>query len=110
MSNSFTFKDKTFTVGSTVSVTYKFKEAEKERKQIFKGILLKIRGNTPQTKMITVRKVSRSGIGVERIIPLMSPFLEDIKLVKKSLFTKAKAYFIRRLSEQELRHKLYRKK
>ena len=75
MANSFTYKDKSFRIGSTVDITYKFKEGEKERKQIFKGILIQIKGATPQTKMITVRKISRSGVGVERIIPLISPFL-----------------------------------
>ena len=110
MANSFIYKSKSFSIGSTVNVTYKFKEGQKEHKQIFKGILMKIKGSTPYTKMFTLRKVSNSGIGVERIIPLASPFLDDIKLVKKSSYTKAKANFIRGLSQQELRHKLYRTK
>ncbi|MBI4225579.1 50S ribosomal protein L19 [Candidatus Roizmanbacteria bacterium] len=106
MANSFVFKDKTFTLGSTIGVTYKFKEGDKERKQIFKGVLIKIKGNTPQTKMITVRKVSRSGIGVERIIPLISPFLNEISIVKKAEPGKAKLYYIRKLTEQQVKHKL----
>lgn len=106
MANSFSYKDKTFRVGSTIGITYKFKEGEKERKQIFKGILIKIRGSSPQTKMITVRKMSRSGIGVERIIPLVSPFLENITLLKKVEARRAKLYYIRGLSEQQVRAKL----
>ena len=106
MANSFTYKEKTIKVGSTIGVAYKFKEGDKERKQIFKGILMKIKGNTPETKMITVRKISRSGIGVERIIPLISPFLEDISLLKKANPRRAKLYFIRNLSEQQVKAKL----
>ncbi len=106
MANSFTFKDKSFTIGSTISLTYKFKDGEKERKQTFKGILLQVKGNSPQTKMITVRKISHSGIGVERIIPLVSPFLENISLVKKAQPRKAKLYFIRGLTEHQVKAKI----
>ncbi len=110
MANYFKYQDKSFHIGDTISVSYKLKEGEKERKQIFKGVLLKLRGNTPQTKSITVRKVSRSGIGIERIIPLVSPFLSAIKLIKKGSNRKAKLYYIRNLSDQQLTQKLYRKK
>lgn len=106
MANSFVYKDKSYRVGSTIGISYKFKEGDKERKQIFKGILIKVKGNTPDTKMITVRKISRSGTGVERIIPLVSPFLDDIKLVKKADPKRAKLYFIRNLSEQKVKAKL----
>jgi len=110
MANSFQYQDKTFVVGDTIALTYKFKEGDKERLQIFKGILIKLKGSTPETKMITVRKTSRSGIGVERVIPLFSPFLSEIKLVKKGNNRKAKIYYIRNLSGQQLIQKLYRKK
>lgn len=110
MANSFKYQEKVICVGDTISLTYKLKEGDKERKQIFKGILIKIKGNTPATKMITVRKISRSGIGVERIIPLMSPLLVSIKVTKKGLNKKAKIYYIRNLSNKQLTQKLYRKK
>lgn len=110
MANSIVYKDKTFRIGDTISLTYKLKEGDKERKQIFNGILIKLRGNTPETKMITIRKISHSGIGVEKIVPLMSPFLLTIKLIKKSHNKKAKLYYIRDLSNQQLTQKLYRKK
>ncbi|OGK10096.1 hypothetical protein A2767_00550 [Candidatus Roizmanbacteria bacterium RIFCSPHIGHO2_01_FULL_35_10] len=106
MANSLSYKDKTFTVGSTLGITYKFKEGEKERKQIFKGILIKVKGNSPQTRMFTVRKISRSGIGVERIIPLISPFLDNISLVKKAAQQKAKLYYIRNLHEKQVKAKI----
>ncbi len=110
MANSFTYKDKKFAIGDTVNLIYKVKEADKEREQSFEGILINIRGKDVANKMITIRKITRSGIGVERIIPLNSPSIVDIKLVKKSPFTKSKLYFIRNLSDQQLKHKLYRSK
>ncbi len=110
MANSIPFKKTQLHVGDTLSITYKFKEGEKERQQIFKGILIKITGSDDANRMITVRKISKVGIGVERIIPLTSPNLIDIKLEKKSDFAKSKLYFVRNLTEAELRRKLYRQK
>jgi len=110
MTNSFIFKDHTFHVGDTISLHYKIKEDDKERNQIFKGILIEVKGSTPQTRMLTVRRITRSGIGVERIIPLSSPFLTDIKLIKKTTYKKAKAYFIRNFSNTEIRRRLYKSK
>jgi len=110
MANLLTFKDKQFNIGDTISVHYELKEGDKERIQIFKGILIKVRGNSPETKMFTVRKISKSGIGVERIFPLLSPNVADVVLIKKSSYKKAKAYFIRGLSDRDLRNKLYRSK
>lgn len=107
MANLLIYKDKKIKVGDTVSVHYKIKEGDKERVQIFKGILIKIKGNSPDTRMFTVRKVSKTGVGVERIIALSSPYIQDILLIKKSKYQKAKAYFLRNLSEQEIRSKLY---
>lgn len=110
MANSFSYNDQTFHVGDTISLHYKIKEADKERIQIFKGILIAIKGKTPETRMITVRKITNAGIGVERIIPLISPFLADIKSIKKTTYKKAKSYFIRNLSGADLRRKLYKSK
>ena len=107
MSNSFLLKDTQYKVGDTIEISYKIKEGDKERIQIFKGILLKIRGNSQAERMITVRKVTKSGIGVERVIPISSPYVVSMKLIKKSSYNKAKLYFIRNLSDQEIRTKLY---
>lgn len=107
MANSFAYKGKFFSIGDTLSLYFKIKESDKVRTQIFKGILLKVKGDSDENRMITVRKISRSGIGVERIIPLKSPYLSDIKLIKKSHYSKAKAIFIRHLSESEVKRRLY---
>src|SRR3989344_237240 len=103
MSNFFKYKDKDFPVGSTISVHYSFKEGEKTRKQIFKGTLLSVKGSTDATRTITVRKISHAGIGVERIIPLASPFVDDITLTKKVETRRAKMYFVRNLSVNQLK-------
>lgn len=111
MSNSFQFKDQKIRVGDTITVNYKIIEGEKTRVQPFKGIVIKIRGASLNNRMITVRKISHTGIGIERIFPLSSPNLGSIKVNKKTLYQqKAKLYFVRDLSEAELRHKLYFKK
>lgn len=111
MANAITYNDMSLSIGDTIAVDYKIKEADdKERIQQFEGVVVKIRGASEPTRMITVRKISKSGIGVERIIPLQSPFVAGIKVTKESKFNKARAYFIRDLSLKKTRQKLYRTK
>ena len=110
MANFIVYAEKKYGVGDMISFTYTLREGDKERKQVFRGILVQVKGSTPATKMITVRKVTRSGIGVERIIPLASPFMTGMKLVKKGSVRRAKINFIRELSNQQLTQSLYRKK
>lgn len=111
MANSFKYKESQLQVGDTITIDYRIKEADnKERVQQFQGILIAIKGTTAETKMITVRKLSKSGVGVERIFPLASPFVAAIKLDKKSTYQKAKLYFLENLSDQDLRQKLYKQK
>ena len=110
MANSFKYKEKDFKVGDSVDLTYKIKEGNKERQQKFRGIIIKVKGQNEKNRSITIRRTSRSGLGVERIIPLASPNLTDIKLAKKGFTGRAKIYFIRNLSDQEIRRKIYRQK
>ena len=111
MANSFTYNDKKLQVGDTIVVDYKIKESDgKERIQPFKGILISIKGTTAETKMFTVRKMSKTGVGVERIFPLASPFVANVTLDKKSTYQKAKLYFLENLSDQQVRQKLYKQK
>jgi large subunit ribosomal protein L19 len=110
MANSLTYKGTELQVGDTVAVDYRIKESDnKERIQQFKGILLSITG-TLLSKMITVRKMSKMGVGIERIFPVESPFISAIKMEKKSTYSKAKLYFLEDLSDQNLRQKLYKQK
>lgn len=110
MANSFLYKEVRYKVGDTVSIDYKLKEGDKTRTQIFKGIIVKIKGDSEANRMFTVRKISKSGTGVEKIISLLSPYVAKMTLVKKSSYQKAKLYFIRNLTEQEVRTKLYQVK
>ncbi|HRN71412.1 MAG TPA: 50S ribosomal protein L19 [Candidatus Woesebacteria bacterium] len=109
MANAVQYKETSLTIGDTVAVDYKIKESDnKERIQQFSGIIIKIKGDSDATRMITVRKIAKSGTGVERIFPLSSPFIDTITVQKRSDYTKARAYFIRDLSNKKMRHKLYR--
>lgn len=109
MANAVQYKETSLTIGDTVAVDYKIKESDnKERIQQFSGIIIKIKGNSDSTRMITVRKIAKSGTGVERIFPLSSPSIDTITVEKKSEYKKARAYFIRDLSNKKMRHKLYR--
>ncbi|MCG8333630.1 MAG: 50S ribosomal protein L19 [Proteobacteria bacterium] len=84
-----------FDIGSTVRVNYKIKEGEKERVQPFEGVVIaKHFGEKNLKATFTVRKVSQ-GYGVERIFPLHSPRIEDIKVVKKGRIRRAKLYYLR---------------
>jgi len=110
MARTFSYNEKSFSVGDTLDVLYKIKEGEKERKQKFTGILMSIKGSTPTDKMITVRKISKSGIGVEKIMPIASPNIINIDIVRKSTNTRSKVFYIRKLSQQSVRAKVYSKK
>ncbi|CAN5119784.1 50S ribosomal protein L19 [soil metagenome] len=111
MANNILYKDTKISIGDTIAVDYKIREAEnKTRIQQFAGILIKIKGADDNKRMITVRKISKSGVGVERIFPLSSPFIDAIAVTKKSAYPKARAYFIRELSQKITRHKLYKAK
>lgn len=82
-----------FSSGDTLSVSFKIKEGEKERIQTFEGVLIGMR-NRGHRSTITVRKIS-NGVGVERIFPLYSPLLENIKVVKKGVVRRSKLYYLR---------------
>lgn len=110
MANSITYKKDTLHIGDTLDITYKFKDGEKERSQAFKGILMKIKGKDDENRMITVRKISKVGIGVERIIPLFSPNIVAIKISRLSSYKKSRLNFIRNLTETQVKRKLYRTK
>jgi len=109
MANSITFQDNQYQIGDMIDIMYRIKEGEKERQQKFSGILMKITGKNDATRMITARRISKSGIGVERILPLASPFIASIALSKKGGARRSKIYFIRELSDRNLRRKVFHK-
>ena len=81
-------------VGDTVRVDYKIKEGDKERVQPFEGIVIAKKG-AGEGKTFTVRKIAADGIGVERIFPLNSPWIEKLEVVKKGRPRRAKLYYLR---------------
>ena len=92
-----------FKAGDTVTVTYKIKEGDKERLQNFKGVCLQRRG-AGATQTFTVRKIS-NGVGVERIFPLNSPFIEKISLDKVGKVRRARIFYLRDLTGKKARIK-----
>lgn len=90
-----------FRPGDTVRVSVRVREGEKERLQAFEGVCIGRRG-AGISESFTVRKVS-SGIGVERIFPLHSPNLADIKVVRLGRVRRAKLYYLRKLSGKAAR-------
>lgn len=79
--------------GDTVKVHVKVKEGEKERIQVFQGIVIGIRGGGMRTSF-TVRKIS-AGIGVERVFPLNSPSIDHLEVLRSGKVRRAKLYFLR---------------
>jgi large subunit ribosomal protein L19 len=90
-----------FRPGDTLRVSVRVREGEKERLQAFEGVCIGRRG-AGISESFTVRKVS-SGIGVERIFPLHSPNLADIKVVRLGRVRRAKLYYLRKLSGKAAR-------
>jgi len=80
--------------GMTVRVHQKIKEGEKERIQIFEGLIIKISAGDGINKSITVRKVVE-GVGVEKIFPIHSPIVTKIEVKKKSKVRRSKLYYMR---------------
>ena len=82
-----------FSVGDSVRVHVKVREGEKERIQVFAGVVIARRGGSAR-ETFTVRKIS-SGIGVERIFPLHSPVIDKIEVDRKGAVRRAKLYYLR---------------
>jgi large subunit ribosomal protein L19 len=92
-----------FAPGDTVKVHVKIKEGEKERIQVFQGVVIsKRKGTTNAT--FTVRKVSY-GVGVERVFPMHSPIIDKIEVVTRGRVRRAKIYYLRKLRGKAARIK-----
>ncbi len=92
-----------FAPGDTVKVHVKIKEGEKERIQVFQGVVIsKRKGTTNAT--FTVRKVSY-GVGVERIFPMHSPIIDKVEVISRGRVRRAKIYYLRKLRGKAARIK-----
>jgi large subunit ribosomal protein L19 len=92
-----------FKAGDTVTVTYKIKEGDKERLQKFRGVVIQRKGKG-NNQTFTVRKMS-GNVGVERIYPVNSPFIDSIELNKVGKVRRAKIYYLRELTGKKARIK-----
>lgn len=82
-----------FKSGDTITVSYKIKEGNKERIQQFQGVVLQRKGSGA-TETFTIRKMS-GNIGVERIFPIASPFIDSIKVNKRGHVRRARIFYFR---------------
>ena len=89
--------------GDSVKVSIKVVEGDKERTQVFQGVVIKIR-NSEAGSSFTVRRVAY-GVGVERTFPLYSPLVEKVEVVRHGKVRRAKLYYLRGLSAKKARIK-----
>jgi large subunit ribosomal protein L19 len=90
-----------FRVGDTINVHFRIREGDKERVQVFKGVVIrKSRGGAGAT--FAVRKVS-GGVGVERIFPLHSPRIEKIEVTARGHVRRSRLYYLRDLRGKKAR-------
>jgi large subunit ribosomal protein L19 len=90
-----------FNPGDTVEVSVRVKEGEKERIQIYKGVVIKFQG-AGISRSFTVRKIS-DGVGVERTFPFASPSVEKVDVVSRGKVRRGKLYYLRNLEGKAAR-------
>ena len=88
--------------GDTVRVHTKIKEGDKERIQVYEGVVIAYRKGTPGSSMFTVRKMSY-GVGVERMFPVHSPRIEKIEVVSHGEVRRSRLYYLRALQGKAAR-------
>ena len=90
-----------FKVGDTVAVHVKVREGDKERIQVFQGLVIRRRG-AGVSETFTVRKIS-SGVGVERVFPVQSPLVTKVEIKSRGYVRRARLYYLRDLSGKKAR-------
>lgn len=90
-----------FQTGDTVGVYVKVKEGEKERVQLFSGVVLKVQGSG-SGRSFTVRKIA-SGVGVERTFPLLSPSIDRVELISRGKVRRSRLFYLRNLKGRSAR-------
>jgi large subunit ribosomal protein L19 len=90
-----------FRAGDTVGVYVRIREGDKDRVQLYKGVVLKIQGSGA-TKSFTVRKIS-AGVGVERTFPYFSPSVDRVETISHGKVRRSRLYFLRGLKGKAAR-------
>ena len=98
-----------FRAGDTLKLAVTIKEGEKSRVQSYEGVCIANRGQgTGQT--ITVRKIGANGVGIERIFPVYSDSISEIKVIRRGRVRRAKLFYLRELAGKKARIKELRRK
>lgn len=92
-----------FKAGDTITVKYRITEGNKERIQSFQGVVIQISGKG-MNKTFTMRKIAHN-VGVERIFPYTSPFIDEIEINKRGKVRRARIYYLRKLHGKKARIK-----
>lgn len=92
-----------FNAGDTVVVTIKIREGSKERLQKFQGVVIQRKGHG-HTATFTVRKMT-SGVGVERVFPMSSPFIDAVEVTKRGKVRRSRIYYLRERTGKSARIK-----
>jgi len=101
MAISATIKETVVHIGDIIRVHTRIVEGEKERIQIFEGMVIVIRGRG-ENRSFTVRKIAVGNIGVERIFPFITPWVTKIEVKKTGTVRRAKLYYTRYQSAKEV--------
>jgi large subunit ribosomal protein L19 len=91
-----------FKMGDSVRVHVKIKEGDKERVQVFAGTVIASDGGKAATATFTVRRIS-FGVGVEKVFPVNSPFIEKVEVERSAKIRRAKLYYLRELTGKKAR-------
>ncbi|MEI8353403.1 MAG: 50S ribosomal protein L19 [Lentisphaerota bacterium] len=91
-----------FKIGDSVRVHVKIKEGDKERVQVFAGTVIASDGGKAATATFTVRRIS-FGVGVEKVFPVNSPFIEKVEVERSAKIRRAKLYYLRELTGKKAR-------
>ena len=83
-----------FKAGDTISVLCEYEDGSKKQQQIFEGIVIQRRHPNTNGETFTIRKIS-DGVAVEKIFPLLSPSIKDIKIIKNSIVRRARIFYMR---------------
>lgn len=101
MAISATIKDTPVHVGDVVRLSLRILEGEKERIQMFEGMIIALRGRG-MNRSFTIRKIAAGNIGVERIFPFESPWISKVEVKKQGSVRRAKLYYVRYQSARQV--------
>jgi large subunit ribosomal protein L19 len=93
-----------FSAGDTVRVNFRIREGERERIQVFQGVVIRLQNGKGPAASFTVRRIT-AGIGIERVFPLYSPLVESLEVTRYGNVRRAKLYYLRGLQGRAARIK-----